>query len=243
MTERAAHLIDHVLPRAPVRQWVLSLPFELRYQLAWDHKLCRAVLAVYTRALLGFYRKRAKASGHRDGRTGTVTVIQRFGGALNLNVHFHTLTVDGVFVREPDGSLSFAAAKAPTPEEVQALLGLIRKRVLRLLVRRGLLCEEPGESPDEPEAPPLHALYAASVRQRVAMGRRAGATVFRPGYGAKRSASRRSSVRSENPSRTPEPRWRASTSSAATPAAVGPAAHQAVDSGFNVAEMVNADLE
>jgi hypothetical protein len=28
MTERAAHLIDHVLPRAPVRQWVLSLPFE-----------------------------------------------------------------------------------------------------------------------------------------------------------------------------------------------------------------------
>ncbi|MBW2212634.1 MAG: transposase [Deltaproteobacteria bacterium] len=181
MTERAAHLIDHVLPRAPVRQWVLSLPFELRYRLAWDHKLCRAVLAVYTRALLGFYRKRAKASGYRDGRTGTVTVIQRFGGALNLNVHFHTLAVDGVFVREPDGSLSFAAAKAPTDDEVEALLGVIRKRVLRLLVRRGLLCEEGGESSHEMEAPPLHALYAASVRQRVAMGRRAGATVLRLG--------------------------------------------------------------
>ena len=39
MTERAAHLIDHVLPRVPVRQWVLSLPFELRYRLAWDHEL------------------------------------------------------------------------------------------------------------------------------------------------------------------------------------------------------------
>jgi hypothetical protein len=63
MTERSAHLIDHVLPRAPLRQWVLSLPFELRYRLAWDHDLCPAVLAVYTRALLGFYRKRAKASG------------------------------------------------------------------------------------------------------------------------------------------------------------------------------------
>ena len=96
-----------MLPRAPVRQWVLSLPFELRDRLAWDHELCRAVLAVYTRALLGFYRKRAKASGHRNGRTGTVTVIQRFGGALNLNVHFHTLVVDGVFVREPDSSLGF----------------------------------------------------------------------------------------------------------------------------------------
>jgi hypothetical protein len=95
MTERATHLVDHVLPQAPVRQWVLSLPFELRYRLAWDHALCRAVLAVYTRALQSFYRKQAKASGHRGSRTGTVTVIQRCGGALNLNVHFHTLAVDG----------------------------------------------------------------------------------------------------------------------------------------------------
>jgi hypothetical protein len=155
MTERAAHLIDH--------------------------ELCRAVLAVYTRALLGFYRKRAKASGHQDGCTGTVTVIQRFGGALNLNLHFHTLAVDGVFVREPDGSLRFLAVKAPTDREVEALLDVIRTRVLRLLVRRGLLCEEPSESFDGPETPPLHALYAASVRQRVAMGRRAGAAVFRLG--------------------------------------------------------------
>jgi len=78
MTERAAHVVDHVLPRAPVRQWVLKLPFELRYRLAWDHHLCRAVLAVYARALWGFYRKQTKASGHRDGRTGTVTVVQHF---------------------------------------------------------------------------------------------------------------------------------------------------------------------
>ena len=181
MMERAAHLIDHVLPGAPVRQWVLSLPFELRYRLAWDHALCRAVLAVYTRALLGFYRKRAEAAGQRDGRSGTVTVIQRFGGALNLNVHFHTLAVDGVFVREPDGSLSFAAAKAPTDEEVEALLDVIRARILRLLVRRGLLSDEAGDGVNEPETPPLHALYAASVRQRVAMGPRAGATVLRLG--------------------------------------------------------------
>ncbi len=181
MTERAAHLIDHVLPRAPVRQWVLSLPFELRYRLAWDHRLCRAVLAVYVRALQGFYRKRVRASGHRDGRTGTVTVIQRFGGALNLNVHFHTLAVDGVFVREPDGSSSFAAAKAPTDEEVDTLLGVIRARILRLLVRRGLLCDDVGDDLDESQAPPLHALYAASVRQRVTMGPRAGASVLRLG--------------------------------------------------------------
>ena len=31
MTERAARLVDGVLPRVPVRQWVLSLPYRLRY--------------------------------------------------------------------------------------------------------------------------------------------------------------------------------------------------------------------
>ena len=47
MTERAADLVDGVLPRVPVRQWVLSFPHRLRYLLAWDHRLCRAVLGVF----------------------------------------------------------------------------------------------------------------------------------------------------------------------------------------------------
>ena len=34
MTECAARLIDEGLPRVPVRQWVLSLPYRLRYLLA-----------------------------------------------------------------------------------------------------------------------------------------------------------------------------------------------------------------
>lgn len=37
MTERAAHLVDAVLPRVPVRQWVLTVPYRLRYQMAWNH--------------------------------------------------------------------------------------------------------------------------------------------------------------------------------------------------------------
>ncbi|MBI2203438.1 MAG: transposase [Candidatus Rokubacteria bacterium] len=32
-----------------------------------------------------------------------MTVIQRFGGGLNLNVHFHTLVLEGVFVEGADG--------------------------------------------------------------------------------------------------------------------------------------------
>jgi len=46
MAERSAHLVDHVLPNAPIRQWVLSLPHRLRYLLAWDHDLCRVVVGV-----------------------------------------------------------------------------------------------------------------------------------------------------------------------------------------------------
>jgi len=79
MTEFAARLVDEVLPRVPVRQWVLSLPYRLRYLLAWDHGLARVVLAVYVRVLLGFQRDRARRYGIRDGRSGSVTVIQRFG--------------------------------------------------------------------------------------------------------------------------------------------------------------------
>jgi hypothetical protein len=45
---------------APVRQWVLRLPYRLRYLLAWDHALARAVLGVFVRVLLGFQRHRAR---------------------------------------------------------------------------------------------------------------------------------------------------------------------------------------
>ena len=37
MTEMARHCVSAVLPRVRVRQWVLSLPFELRVPLAYRH--------------------------------------------------------------------------------------------------------------------------------------------------------------------------------------------------------------
>jgi hypothetical protein len=92
MAELAAHLVDGVLGGLPVRQWVLTLPYRLRYALPWDHRLCRAVLAVFIRAVLGFERRR----GIRSGVGGAVTGIQRFGSALNTNVRFQTLVAQGV---------------------------------------------------------------------------------------------------------------------------------------------------
>ena len=51
----------------------------------WDHDLCRAVVRVYVLAILGFLRRRAHDAGVADSRSGAVAMIQRFGGALNLN--------------------------------------------------------------------------------------------------------------------------------------------------------------
>ena len=43
MAESAAHLVDHVFPRVPVRQWVISFPWPLRFLVARRPSLCRAV--------------------------------------------------------------------------------------------------------------------------------------------------------------------------------------------------------
>jgi hypothetical protein len=71
----------------PLRQYVL-MPQRLRYRLAWDHALWRAVLGVFARTLPAFYARTARSRGIQDGRTGTVTAIQRFGSSLQLKVHF-----------------------------------------------------------------------------------------------------------------------------------------------------------
>ena len=92
MADTAALLVDRVLPHVPVRQWVLSLPIVLRYRLAFDTTLVRDVLQIFVRTVFASLRRRARRQrGSRNGKCGAVTFVQRFGGALNLNVHLHTL--------------------------------------------------------------------------------------------------------------------------------------------------------
>ena len=183
MAEHAASLVDEVLPRVPVRQWVLTLPYRLRYRLAWDHALCRAVLGVYVRTLLAFYARTARPHGIQAGRTGTVTAIQRFGSGLQLNVHFHTLVLDGVFSQTRSGPLTFHPAPPPSDADVAHILAIVRARVGRLLARRHLEPADDTAAADPlAEASPLLAgLVGASVQGRVALGPRAGARVRRLG--------------------------------------------------------------
>jgi hypothetical protein len=183
MADRAAHLVDHVLPPVPVRQWVLTLPYRLRYLLAWHHDLCRAVVGVFMRSVLGFQRRAAKRSCVANGLGGGVAVVQRFGRALNLNVHVHALVLDGVFVTGADG-VAFAPADELSDLEVAEVLATVVPGIEALLARRGYGADdEEGSAPDvfAEDAPALAGMAAAAVHGTTAVGQRAGARTRRCG--------------------------------------------------------------
>ncbi len=114
MSDTAAHLVDRVFPRVPVRQWVLSFPYALRYRLAYDADMVRGVLGIFTRTVFGSLIRRAIPLGAKpNAQCGAVTFIQRFGSALNLNLHLHMLAINGVYAADDDGNPRFHAVPAP----------------------------------------------------------------------------------------------------------------------------------
>ena len=140
MNECALNLVDHVLPDVPIRQFVLTVPFPLRFPLAFDGKLIGQVVRIFTDAVAGWYRCRHVARGLPAGETGSITVIQRANSDLRLNPHLHTIFLDGVYSPDADGNgQMFHPAPAPTQDEVEALVGRTSKRILRFLQRRGVL--------------------------------------------------------------------------------------------------------
>ena len=115
-------------------------------------------------------------------RTGAVTLIQRFGSALNLNLHVHMLFVDGVYVDDTNGpSTRFCWVKAPTRAELTHLTHTIARRVGRFLERQGLLERDAENSylaGDAVEAGRLDQLLGYSITYRIAVGPQAGRKVF-----------------------------------------------------------------
>ena len=87
MTEVAAHWLDEVIAPVPIRQWVITFPFEVRYLLAWNAPLRSAVLGAFMRALQAHYKRQALADCGRDPRYGAISVAQRFDGAVRLQMH------------------------------------------------------------------------------------------------------------------------------------------------------------
>jgi hypothetical protein len=138
MCQGTLNLLAHVLPAVPLRQWVLTLPFELRAPLAYERNLMGAVARIFADSVMGWYRRRL-APGVPEARGGAVTVIQRSSSDMKLNPHLHVILVDGVYLPGPDGIPSFRALPRLKTDEVGDVLQVARVRILRYLARRGVV--------------------------------------------------------------------------------------------------------
>ena len=142
MAETAAHLVDHVLPPVPYRQWVLTVPYRIRYLIAFDRDLCMAVKRIFMRAVMGWQRKVGRREGIAEGESGAVVFLQRFGSAINLNPHFHALVVDGLYCQTSlFKPVEFHPLPEPTDQDIADVTWRIHTRVLGLLQKKGLIAE------------------------------------------------------------------------------------------------------
>ena len=116
----------------------------------------------------------------RSSQSAVLPIGQRFGSALNLNVHFHMLFLDGVY-RTTDAGLSFRRVKAPAPAELARLVHTLSERIARHLERRGLLVRDEENdflTVDASDDSTLDELRSHSITYRIALGPHAGRKAF-----------------------------------------------------------------
>jgi len=193
MTQTAAHLVEQVIPWVPTRQWVVSVPVPLRYWMAASQELTAQVHTIIRTTIGQYYVNKTVARGFARANIhpGSVTFIQRFGSAMNLNLHFHVVFLEGVYVDRTAQGLRprVVTAEPPTDVDITAVVQKISHRVIRMLRRLGYLeadLDAPvatGSDPLVDDAPKLARTLAASVQQRLAFGERAGQQVRRLGAG------------------------------------------------------------
>jgi hypothetical protein len=131
------------------------------------------VISTHLVQKVGFNRTQA--------HTGAVTLIQRFGSALNLNVHFDILFIDGVYQEKYNHKLRFHRVTAPTVSELNALVATISQRVARHLERQGLLSRDDESSYltlDLQDDDAMNQLQGHSITYRIAVGPQQGRKVF-----------------------------------------------------------------
>jgi hypothetical protein len=193
MAQTAAHLVEGVMPWVPTRQWVVSVPIPLRYWMASSRDLMAQVHTIIRTTISQFYVNQMVKRGadRHKVQPGSVSFVQRFGSSMNLNLHFHVVFLEGVYLDRSDQDLKprFVKADPPSDADVTKVLQKISHRVIRKLRRLGYLeagMEVPvatGYDPLLDNEPQLARTMAASVKQRIAFGERAGEKVRRIGSG------------------------------------------------------------
>jgi hypothetical protein len=120
-----------------------------------------------------------------DAQTSAVTFVQRFDSALRLNVHFHTLALDGAYVRDAcSGELRFMAIAAPTLEQVHEVARRTEARVRVLLRKSGRYFDDEHADTQDPRAlsaeqQVLLSCYQAAAAALELLGARAGQPTLR----------------------------------------------------------------
>jgi hypothetical protein len=193
MAQTAAHLVECVMPWVPTRQWVVSVPIPLRYWTAPSRDLTAQVHGIIRTTIAQFYVNQAVKRGaeRQNVQPGSVTFLQRFGGALNANLHYHLIVIEGVFLDRTDQGLKprFVKGEPPSDADVADVVQNISRRVIRKLRHLGYLeaglevLVATGYDPLRDTEPELARTMAASVKQRIAFGERAGQNVRRIGSG------------------------------------------------------------
>ena len=176
MVEISTHLVDEVFPHKPLRQWVLSFPFPLRFLFAKEPQLMGDVLSLIHRAISTYLIKKAGLKKQSGAKTGSVTFIQRFGGSLNLNIHFHIMYLDGVFSFKQKKAC-FHSITPPSQSELESLLKTIAQRTVKLLEKRGFIVKEEGAelrflNIKDTEA--IDHIHSSSITYRIALGKYKG---------------------------------------------------------------------
>jgi ribosomal protein S27E len=180
LAETSILLSEHIFPqKTPVRQIVTTFPYSIRYLLAIKPELISTVLRIVNNELHILYAKKIGVR-RKDALTGAVTLIQRFGSALNLNIHFHTLLIDGIYIRIPHDPQKLVFRKVPNlaDDDVINLTESIAQKVTKKFVKLGLLYEDSLDqgytlAADENGSGIEH-LKASSITYRIAMGARKG---------------------------------------------------------------------
>src|SRR5262245_59209333 len=143
MAQTAAHLVERVIPWVPIRQRVVSVPVPLRYWMAASQELTAKVHTIIRTTIGQYYVNKVVLRGFERGniQPGSVTFIQRLGSALNLNLHFHCVFLEGVYLDRADQGRTprFVTGEAPTDTDIAAVVQTISRRVIRTLHRLGYL--------------------------------------------------------------------------------------------------------
>jgi len=189
MAETAAHMVDHVLPLAPYRQFVVTFPITMRYWLQSNRKLYSKIHKLVMDKIHEYYKTKANNLGIKNPMSGAVSYTQRWGSALNLNPHMHVIALDGVYTKLADETLIFRKLTSINDGEVTELLDQISKRIIKYFKRAGYLDKE-GQLVNHPESDELfmehevlqHATYQ-SIRGKIAFGQNAGKKVTKIGSG------------------------------------------------------------